>query len=236
MKLFKYFKLNFSKPKNTKFILIIFIILLNLIFNNIAQAEKKRIKYEPPAGEDQHPSQNRKAGGSRQDNCNLPSNNTIILLVPKNHIPATISPRPTFFWYVPEGIKLPMRFTLIESAGKTVFVKNQISSTPGIKSLKVPKKSSLEINKTYRWTVTVICSLEKPSRNFYASALIKRLPDSKIKLTTTTNYELAEKGIWYDALEFSYQLNEANQFKKLIEQIDLNPKDVLDIQSIISFP
>jgi len=206
---------------------IIFIILLNLLVNNIAQAETRRIKYNPPAGEDQHPSQNRKAGGSRQENCNFPSNNTVTLLVPQNHVAHTISPRPTFFWHVPEGITLPMRFTLVESTGKTLFVENSTSSTPGIKSLKTPEKTSLEINKTYRWTVTVICSLKKPSRNSYGSALIKRLPDPKINITTKTSYHLADKGFWYDALESSYQSRQTFAFKQLIKQIDLDPQDIL---------
>ena len=128
---------------------------------------------------------------------------------------------PTFFWYVPKNLSYPLRFTLIETGGKTVFVENISSPKSGINALKLPLKSNaLEVGKTYRWTVTVVCSFNKPSRNLYASALIERLP--KNNDISDTAFDLAEKGIWYDALLYSYsRIHQTNEFWSLLKEIDL---------------
>lgn len=210
-------------------ITIIGVILLNSLIGQTIVAQtrglKPKIEYKPPKGRAQHPTQTRKAGGARGKNCNLSSNNTVTLLVPQDHVPTTVSERPTFFWYLPES--LPLRFTLIEPGKKPIFV-SELTPEPGISALKLPQNyPPLEIGKTYRWTVTVVCSANKPSKNAYAWALIKRVPPvMKPEIESERDFiatiELAAEGIWYDALLSGYQQNpETTAFRDLLEQVNL---------------
>jgi hypothetical protein len=93
----------------------------------------------------------------------------------------------------------------------------------------------LEIGKTYRWTVTIVCNPKQPSSNLFAQAWIERvsLPGSN-KFSEHTNQSIfcstkyAQAGIWYDALACDYsKLNESNsnrdlqEFWSLLEEVDL---------------
>jgi hypothetical protein len=191
---------------------------------------KEQETYHPPKGKIRQ--QARKTGGSR--GCNLPLNNTVTLLVPQDHTAATVSERPAFFWYLSQKSSLPLRFTLIEPGKKTIF-SQELTPEPGIVALNLPQSSHpLEIGKTYRWTVTVICNQKKPSRNLFAQAWIERvsLPASN-KFSENTSFcdvRYARSGIWYDALACNYaylvknqnNLNsDSQEFWSLLEEINL---------------
>jgi hypothetical protein len=192
-------------------------------------AAKEQETYYPPKGKIRQ--QTRKTGGSR--GCNLPLNNTVTLLVPRDHTATTVSARPTFFWYLSQKSSLPLRFTLIEPGKKTIFSK-ELTPEPGIVALNLPRSSHpLEIGKTYRWTVTVICNPKKPSRNLFAQAWIERvsLPKSAklYKDESFCDVKYARSGIWYDALACNYvnQLQNNSDrnlqdFWALLEEIDLS--------------
>jgi hypothetical protein len=189
---------------------------------------KENETYHPPKGKIRQ--QARKTGGSR--GCNLPLNDTVTLLVPQDHTATTVSDRPTFFWYLSQKSSLPLRFTLIEPGKKTIF-SQELTPEPGIVALNLPQSSHpLEIGKTYRWTVTVICNQKKPSRNLFAQAWIERvsLPKSG-KFSQDASFcdvRYAGSGIWYDAIACNYikQLHNNSdsnlqEFWTLLEEIDL---------------
>lgn len=195
---------------------------------------KEQETYRPPKGKVRQ--QARKAGGSR--GCNLHSNDTVTLLVPQDHIATTTSNRPTFLWHLSQRSSLPLRFTLIEPGKKTIFTK-ELDPEPGIVALILPQSSRpLEIGKTYRWTVTVICNKMKPSRNLFAQAWIERVssPKSNKSFSENTNdpsfcdVNYAQKGIWYDALACNYAKRVQNQndtsnsqeFWSLLKEINLS--------------
>ena len=198
-----------------------------------SSTSKHQSTYRPPKGKVRH--QNRKAGGSR--GCNLPLNDTVTLLVPQAHTATTVSARPIFFWYLSRKSSLPLRFTLLEPGKKPLFVK-ELNPEPGIVALKLPPNSpTLEIGKTYRWTVTVVCNQKKPSRNLFAQAWIERvaLPQSNNSGenradSSFCSVKYAQSGIWYDALACNYaelvknphNLNEnRHKFWSLLKEIDL---------------
>ena len=192
-------------------------------------AEKSSETYRPPKGKVRE--QTRKAGGSR--GCNMPLENAVTLLVPQNHTATTISAHPTFFWHLSQKLSLPLRFTLLEPGKKPILTK-ELKPEPGIIALKLPDNSApLEVGKTYRWTVTVICNSSKPSRNLFAQAWIERVPlPTEAQPSNNTNCSLsyARMGIWYDALSCNYtglvknQNNDRSwqQFQSLLEEIGLS--------------
>ena len=190
--------------------------------------------YRPPKGEKRE--QARKAGGSR--GCRIPLKDTVTLLVPQDHTATTISPHPTFFWHLSQKLSLPLRFTLLEPGKKPILTK-ELKPEPGIVALKLPQSNKpLEVDKIYRWTVTVICNDDKPSRNLFAQAWIER-----VSLAASNSYsenvfdksscsnEYAQMGIWYDALYCAYTAqssqfqdinDEMKEFWSLLKEIDLN--------------
>lgn len=208
--------------------LAVLLVILSLIgVQFIAQAQEQQVVYRPRKGRNQHPNQTRKAGGARKNSCQLPLNNTVTLLVPQEHVPITVSERPTFFWYVPEELSHRLRFTLLEPGKEAILVK-ELSPEPGIVAFKLPESSSpLEIGKTYRWTVTVVCSLTKPSRNLYALAWIKRVAKSNQNHNSNLVVDYAARGVWYDALLASYhqaqtaEVSESSDLGTLLKQIKL---------------
>ncbi len=208
------------------------VVFLSILPAN-SETTERRTTYRPPTGQVRH--QNRKAGGSR--GCNLPSNDTVTLIVPQDHTATTVSAHPIFFWHLSQKLSLPLRFTLLEPGKKPLFTK-ELKPDPGIVALKLPENSPpLEIGKTYRWTVTVVCNQKKPSRNLFATAWIKRASSpafnqlSEVSADTSfCSLEYAKAGIWYDALSCNYALLVENQkdlnhnspeFWSLLEEIDL---------------
>ncbi len=206
-------------------------IVLGFLFTgDLAEASET---YRPPKGKVRQ--QNRKAGGSR--GCRLPLNETVTLLVPQNHTATTISARPTFFWHLSQKLSLPLRFTLLEP-GKKPILTQELKPESGIVALKLSQNSKpLEVGKTYRWTVTVICNKNKPSRNLFAQAWIERVsvakfnnPSENIPNRLSCSREYAQMGVWYDALECAYvaQLlqyqdnsDAIGEFWSLLKEIDL---------------
>jgi len=77
-------------------------------FSKKVSAQTTQI-YIPPARSG--PTSRTKAAGSR--GCDQSGNTNLQLIVPDDHIPLTVSARPTFFWYV-SNTTLPVRFTLVE--------------------------------------------------------------------------------------------------------------------------
>lgn len=204
-----------------------------LAFLPVRSLANKTETYRPPKGKVRE--QARKAGGSR--GCNMPLNDAVTLLVPEDHTATTISDHPTFFWYLSQKLSLPLRFTLLEP-GKKPILSKELKPEPGIVALKLPHNSKpLEVGKTYRWTVTVVCNEKKPSRNLFAQAWIERvaLPKEERLSSNTTNTTLcslkyAREGIWYDALACNYarlvqDRNNLNiswqQFHTLLSEINL---------------
>ena len=205
-------------------------VLSILSANNLAQTSET---YRPPKGKVRE--QTRKAGGSR--GCNMPLENAVTLLVPQNHTATTISARPTFFWHLSQKLSLPLRFTLLEPGKKPILTK-EIEPKPGIVALKLPQDTApLEVGKTYRWTVTIVCNPSKPSRNLFAQAWIERVSllrkaqlYNHTKDTSSCSLTYAKASIWYDALACNYTRlvkNQNNpdsswqQFHTLLEEIDL---------------
>lgn len=210
-----------------------------IVFNVLVASSmaENRSTYNPPRGNVRR--QPRTAGGSR--GCSQLLNNTVTLLVPQDHTATTVSEYPIFFWYLSQKLSLPLRFTLLEPGKQPLFTE-ELSPEPGIVALKLPENSPpLEVGKTYRWTVTVICNPKRPSRNLFAQAWIERVPSpvsqkfaenisADIDGASFCSIDYAKAGIWYDALACNqtmivnnqnYQNTDPQKFWSLLEQINL---------------
>lgn len=215
--------LNFSRFV-VKTFLISNIIFLFLTFNQTlsiaTESENVDGKYQPRPGRKR--TQARKPGGYRGDICDFDSEVPLTLIVPKNHIPLTISTHPVFLWYV-NAADYPIRFTIYEPGQPTpLYTQELLVDTPSIIALKLPKNTRpLEIGKQYRWIVSIICNDKRPSENIYAKAWIERVEDLQtrgLEPRCLNNY--AREGIWHDALSCNNSLD--GNFWSLIEQVKLS--------------
>lgn len=200
--------------------------------------------YIPPAV----PSRTSRTNGTGSRGCDAfggmgsdhrPSDTNLQLLVPDDHLPLTVSARPTFFWYV-SNTTLPVRFTLVEpGVAEPLLDRSFIVKRPGIVQLTLPSEvPELALGKEYRWTVSLVCNKERPSENIYAYSSIKRVAITP-KLAQTLagvsqeqqkrSLVYAQSGIWYDALNSSYIGYKANPqdkvpnwyFSKLLNQVGM---------------
>lgn len=202
-------------------------------FSTKVSAQTVRV-YLPPVG----PSRESRTTGTGSRGCDRAGDTKLQLLVPDDHLPLTISERPTFFWYVSDT-SLPVRFTLVEPGVAEPIVDRTFKiKRPGIVQITLPADASgLALNKEYRWTVSLVCNKERPSENTYAYSSIKRVavtPALRSKLAGISQKEerslvYAQSGIWYDALDnsfISYKNNTQSKvakwyFSKLLTQVGL---------------
>lgn len=175
--------------------------------------------YRPPSGLDRPGG--REGGGSRGP-CIAETSPTIhspIALVPVNGFGTTLAARPTFFVYVPTikpeaGVTPQMQFVLRTADNRQIYTTTFSKiPNPGIISFTLPATAnspSLELGKTYRWTVTLICNPndEDRSRNKLTAGSIQRIapPSQMVRdLAQAASPQdkvavYAKYGIWYDAL------------------------------------
>lgn len=202
-------------------------------FSTKVSAQSAQV-YVPPEG----PIRTSRTEGTGSRGCEN-SDTKLQLLVPNDHLPLTVSARPTFFWYVSDT-KLLVRFTLVEPGVADPIVDRTFKvKRSGIVPFELPSDvPGLVLGKEYRWTVSLVCNKERPSENTYADSSIKRIAITPELAQTLAeagqepqkrSLVYARSGIWYDALNsshISYQANPQSKvtfwyFSKLLTQIGL---------------
>lgn len=193
------------KKHNTLLLCFLLNFCLPLLFDHKSTKADIIANYNPPPGSPRRP-QRTEGSGSR--GCSKGEEVTLRLIVPSTHTATTTTSHPTLLWYVSSSL-LPLRFTLVEpGVAQPVYEKQLNITSPGIVRLEVPKNSpGLATGKEYRWTVSVICNVKRPSENTNAYAWIKRIPktpelkqnlEGKKKQQQAAVY--AQRGIWYDTV------------------------------------
>lgn len=184
--------------------------------------------YEP---DDNIGSPGRREGGGTRGPCIQNSANAqLMALVPVNGFGTTTAEYPTFSVYLPPLLtesKPEIEFVLKTSEEKEIYkTKFKINRGAAIISFSLPSTSNLsalELNKSYLWSVTLICNPEAVdsgdvSGNKVVSGAIRRvtlkpnvqqeLETAKSEIDRITIY--AKAGIWYDALSNLAELRRRN--------------------------
>lgn len=190
-------------------------LLAILIISNLSLVVEAGIKkgYMPPPNREDR-AQRTQGAGSR--GCSESQPVSLNLITPNNHVPTTVSGRPTFLWYVSAPVS--MRFSLVEpGVANPVFNTKLQAKKSGIVQLGIQSKiPELKEGKEYRWTVSIICNEEHPSENIYARAWIERVSKTPILIQTlnVVNEErelaavYAQSGVWYDAIATAYKASQ----------------------------
>jgi hypothetical protein len=137
----------------------------------------------------------------------------------------TAAERTTWFFYIPYTNKTayPVQFVLKENQdqdSKTIYKKAiALRDQPGIISVSLPASASpLEVNKQYRWFLTVSCDKENDSPPIFVEGVIQRVNLTQAILQQLEKADplkrvniYAEQGIWYEALTTLAELRRQNR-------------------------
>jgi hypothetical protein len=190
----------------------------------IADITNPQITFKPPVDD---PKPDKTALGGRrtndkqcvQDATNNPSQTGLTALVPLNGTGSTTSAHPTFWIYLPETTASKIILSVMEEKpdgaikhhAQTAF---PIPSQSGLISLKLSDEvSPLEVGKTYKWAVILVCGKSPHPNDPAIKARVNRIkpsltnqPENPVKQAIF----YGEQGIWYDFLASLAQAKQAN--------------------------
>ncbi len=139
---------------------------------------------------------------------------TLVPLLPSDKLGLTASSHPSFMVYVPPTSAKALEFTLENEEGEGIYqAELNVENAPEIISFTLPKtEAELEINKDYRFVVSIICQQTGP-KNPFVEGLVRRIsPDSALenqlhKPKSLEQVKLySESGYWFEALANLAQL------------------------------
>ncbi|MFP4221585.1 MAG: DUF928 domain-containing protein [Phormidium sp.] len=175
----------------------------------LARANASPIAYTPP---NRGRPQQTQGTGSRGCEAIAGDKDTTVdvtLVTPVDHTAYTVSGQPTFYWLAEQTINRPVEFTLVEDGNPNpIYVQQFDRLEAGMNQVALDSEQSLEVGKTYRWTVSVICNAQRRSADVFAQGWIERVDvseDLQARLDAATTPEevaqaYAESSIWFDAL------------------------------------
>lgn len=173
------------------------------LFGGLPSAEAKAVRYVPPSRRGA-PARTQ-GGGSR--GCELESV-PVTLLAPPDHVGMTTEAHPKLFWYSAKDSILPMQISLVEPGVSEPLWVTQVPTGPaGFNYIQIPSTvPDLVTGRRYRWTVTRLCNVRRPSNNTYARGWIERVASDPLSGTVKSlsiNDRVnayAEAGLWYNAV------------------------------------
>ncbi|MBD1893542.1 DUF928 domain-containing protein [Coleofasciculus sp. FACHB-129] len=171
------------------------------------------IVYNPP---EQEVPNIREPGASRGSSACAVDAKRLTALVPgKNpgkNFGVTVTGYPTFFFYIPKNAPQAAELMVWDVEGKQVVYETtfKISQNPGVVSVGLPEKAnarSLQVGKTYRFSLALLCDPEDRGSNISVEGWIRRNELSASlasQLQQASPQErpaiYAKAGIWYETL------------------------------------
>lgn len=208
----------------------------------------QNISFDPPPLPPDPPPGGRRGGGARRDTCPVVTPE-LTALVPSYQQPASVTnvwgltteTHPTLWFYVPytQDVNYFTEFVLQDEESETIYQQAiALPEKPGIISVSLPNNAPpLDLEKRYRWFLTINCNQQKQSPPIYVEGVIQRIDlNQKItqQLQTATSLQqvaiYAENGIWHQALTTLAKLHQQNpedtqlktQWRNLLNSIGLD--------------
>lgn len=185
-------------------------------------AALKSYKPPPPNSDYQAPAA---GGGVRTSDC---SNMPLLALAPQLHQGQTSTRRPTLAWYVPGDVAGTLviqvfRGTLrdLERETEPPLLDETLTSRAGIMTWTVPQ--DLTVGETYAWRVVLVCDSNRPSLNLrdVAEFVVVAPTGGRSADPVRDAQQMAEGGIWYDALALTLSSPASPQMRSLrIEMLE----------------
>lgn len=135
----------------------------------------------------------------------------LVALAPQQHVGQTVSSHPTFVWFIPPGSEANGELQLYERTDTGAFRElldgpHQFPTTSGTVTFSLPETlAGLQLETEYIWQVLVRCSARPSSTYIVRSQIevmdgIERLPNTLSSNLLERADQLAEAGLWYDAM------------------------------------
>lgn len=180
----------------------------------------------------------RRVGGGTRGDCNF-GEKTLTALIPKNNLGLTVAANPKFFFYIPQTTdSQEVEFVLSDETESEVYEKTfKTTGTSGVISIKLPDSAPLQVDKKYRWYLSVICNAQDRSNDVSIDGWIQRVQPSPTLASelpkvapATRAARYAAGSIWHEALTtLAEQLRErpqdstvAAQWAKLLQSVGLD--------------
>lgn len=165
-------------------------------------------QYTPP----QRGVPGRREGGGTRGSCMEAKKLLLMPLIPNDAFSATVSERPTLFWYVPTTTAQTAEFRLLDQAEQELYQTTvALPGTAGIVSLTLPEqvaRTVLKPGQDYYWQFSIICDPAQPSKNPFVEGVIqqtrltpavtRQLEQAKTPRDRAAVY--ARNGIWQEAI------------------------------------
>ncbi len=155
------------------------------------------------------------------------------LLAPGDRVAVTVSKHPTFLLSVSDMPDSAITVSLTQPhVAETLWKTSRIIKSKGIFSVKLPASVKLQNNTDYILTVELPCDTLNPDSSVFVRVVFEKVgwarqtfnPDEGLNQFQAEN--LANQGIWYDTLAWSYE-NSPSHFQSLLNQagISLNSRE-----------
>lgn len=188
----------------------------------------------PPTDDSRDGPERSEGGGHRSPACININAMPLLPLLPDQtqQAQATADPTPTLYWYIPPTLAQKAEFVLVNGQGDLKY-QTTITLPPqsGIVRLTLPEAAALEVEVPYRWTLSLLCNEEQPSRNPHVFGDIKRIllsSSAQTQLQTTDPLKqaqvLAQFKLWYDTLDRVAQirLQRQDEWVELLTSVGLS--------------
>ncbi|WGV24406.1 DUF928 domain-containing protein [Halotia branconii] len=194
------------------------------------------VRFSPPQPPPSPPPGGRTRGGARRTPLCLEVKPQLTALVPSTESPPTVTnvwgwttkTNPTLWFYMPytKDSAYPTEFVLQDQQSNPIYQQAiALPSQPGVISISLPTNApKMDVNKQYRWFLTVYCDQQKQSPPIYVEGVIQRVninPKVTQQLQTATPLQqsaiYAQNGIWHDALTTLAQLRQKDPQDKALK-------------------
>lgn len=217
--------------------------------SNQQNIQETQIIFNDPTPPSQGSPSGRQRGGASRGPCR--EFETLTALVPANNgmvSGRTTSDRPTFWFYLPNQLteQNSLEFVIQDSADNYIY-KTRFSA-PGMRSglinISIPATvKSLEVGKTYSWTLSVYCDPAKPSNSVFVKGSIQRVnldPTQQNRLQGAKPIEQARiyaaNGIWFESLNTLANLYHTHSDQKSIATAWANLLQQAKLESLTQTP
>lgn len=217
--------------------------------SNQQNIQDTQIVFNDPPPPSQGSPSGRQRGGASRGPCR--EFEALTALVPSNNGMVwgqTTSDRPTFWFYLPNQLtaQTPVEFVVYDAADNYVY--NTRFTAPetrsGLINIPIPATAkSLEVGKTYSWTLSVYCDPAKPSTSVFVKGTIQRVNlDAAVqnRLQGATSIEQAKiyaaNGIWFEALNILAGLQHSNTDRSLVASSWVSLLQQVKLDSLTQVP
>jgi hypothetical protein len=135
----------------------------------------------------------------------------LMALMPETNLGQTLSPYPSFFFYIPATAPQTVQFELVgeneELVYKTTF---KTTGKTGVVSISLPDKAGLpplEVGKDYRWEFSISCNADIPEDDQLVEGWVQRVEPNPALVRDLQKASVRERvalyasaGLWHETL------------------------------------